>query len=105
MLDLYDDVAGPTVLMWHGAQTDARGAMRPLAELVADHGLAVVVPDWNSHADDGSAAALRSSLELLGTVQPNVIISSAFGGDTAIETLGDGRWSVCVAEALASVPS
>jgi glyoxylase-like metal-dependent hydrolase (beta-lactamase superfamily II) len=53
----------------------------------------------------GSAAALRSSLELLGTLRPNIVISSAFGGDTAIETLGDGRWSVCVAEALASVPS
>jgi hydroxyacylglutathione hydrolase len=53
----------------------------------------------------GSAAALRSSLELLGTLSPNIVISSAFGGDTAIETVGDDRWSACVAEALASVPS
>lgn len=53
----------------------------------------------------GSAAELRSSVTLLGTVQPNIVISSAFGGDTAIETLGNGRWSQCVAEALASVPS
>lgn len=53
----------------------------------------------------GDAAALRTSLELLGTMSPNVVISSAFGGDTAIETLGDGRWAACVAEALASVPS
>jgi hydroxyacylglutathione hydrolase len=42
---------------------------------------------------------------LLGTVQPNIAISSAFGGDTAIETLGNDRWPACVAEALASVPS
>lgn len=53
----------------------------------------------------GSAAELRSSVTLLGTLQPNIVISSAFGGDTAIETLDNGRWSQCVAEALASVPS
>jgi hypothetical protein len=33
------------------------------------------------------------------------VISSAFGGDTAIEMLGDGRWKECIAEALATVPS
>jgi hydroxyacylglutathione hydrolase len=53
----------------------------------------------------GGATALRSSLKLLRTVQPDVVISSAFGGDTAFETLGNGRWQECVAEALASVPS
>jgi len=54
---------GPAVLMWHGAQTDARGAMRPLAESVAGHGLTVVVPDWNSHADDGGRSDLLGSVE------------------------------------------
>jgi dipeptidyl aminopeptidase/acylaminoacyl peptidase len=63
MLDLFDDAVGPTVLMWHGAQTDARGAMRPLAELVAGHGLAVVVPDWNSDADDGGRDDLLQSAQ------------------------------------------
>jgi hydroxyacylglutathione hydrolase len=53
----------------------------------------------------GSAAALRSSLELLATVQPDIVISSAFGGDTAIEMLDNGRWQQCIAEALATVPS
>jgi hydroxyacylglutathione hydrolase len=53
----------------------------------------------------GSAAQLRSSLELLGTLRPDMVISSAFGGDTAVENLSDGRWQECVAEALASVPS
>jgi hydroxyacylglutathione hydrolase len=53
----------------------------------------------------GSAAELRSSLEVLRTVQPDIVISSAFAGDTAIETVGDGRWHECVAEALASVPT
>lgn len=53
----------------------------------------------------GSAAALRSSLESLATVQPDIVISSAFGGDTAIEMLDNGRWQQCIAEALATVPS
>jgi hydroxyacylglutathione hydrolase len=53
----------------------------------------------------GSAAELRSSLGLLRTVQPDVVISSAFDGDTAIETLGTGRWQECIDQALASVPS
>jgi hydroxyacylglutathione hydrolase len=51
------------------------------------------------------AAALRDSLKLLGTVRPDIVISSAFGGDTAIETVDARRWSDIVAEALASVPS
>jgi dipeptidyl aminopeptidase/acylaminoacyl peptidase len=62
-LDLFDDAGGPTVLMWHGAQTDARSAMRPLAELVAGHGLTVVVPDWNSHADDAGRDDLQQSAQ------------------------------------------
>lgn len=63
MLDLFEDAGGPTVLMWHGAQTDARGAMRPLAELVAGRGLTVVVPDWNSDADDGGRDDLLQSAQ------------------------------------------
>jgi dienelactone hydrolase len=61
--DLYGDDAARTVLMWHGAQTDARATMRRLAERVAEHGLGVVVPDWNSHADDSGRADLLRSLE------------------------------------------
>jgi hydroxyacylglutathione hydrolase len=53
----------------------------------------------------GGAAELRSSLELLATLQPDVVISSAFGGDTAIETVGNGRWQGRIAEALATVPA
>ncbi|HET7665182.1 MAG TPA: alpha/beta fold hydrolase [Mycobacterium sp.] len=61
-LDLFAAPAGPTILMWHGAQTDARSAMRPLAESVAGYGLSVVVPDWDSHADDrGRSDLLRSA--------------------------------------------
>jgi hydroxyacylglutathione hydrolase len=53
----------------------------------------------------GSATELRSSLEVLRTLQPDIVISSAFGGDTAIEAVDADRWQECVAAALASVPS
>ena len=49
--------------MWHGAQTDARAAMGPLAELVAAHNLAVVLPDWDSHAADGGRDDLVQSAQ------------------------------------------
>jgi dienelactone hydrolase len=60
------DVSGErpqrTVLLWHGQQADARAAVRPLAEMLVGHGLGVVVPDWNSHADDGGRADLLRSV-------------------------------------------
>lgn len=59
--DIFGDPAQPTVLMWHGAQTDSRTAMRPLAERVHDHGPAVVLADWNSHADDRGRSDLLAS--------------------------------------------
>jgi hydroxyacylglutathione hydrolase len=53
----------------------------------------------------GSAAALRDSLKFLATVEPDIVISSAFGGDTGYEVVDSQRWSECVDQALASVPS
>jgi dienelactone hydrolase len=61
--DVFGEPAQPTVLMWHGAQTDSRAAMRPLAERVHGHGLAVVLADWDSHADDGGRADLLGSAD------------------------------------------
>ncbi|MGV0794915.1 alpha/beta hydrolase family protein [Mycolicibacterium sp. XJ1819] len=63
LADVFGDAAQPTVLMWHGAQTDARATMRPLAERVAQRGFSVVVADWNSNAEDRGRADLLSSLE------------------------------------------
>jgi dienelactone hydrolase len=63
LADLFGAPAQPTVLMWHGKQADARTAMRPLAEFVARHGLGVVVPDWNSHSNDGGRADLLRSVQ------------------------------------------
>ena len=53
----------------------------------------------------GDAAAMQDSVKLLGTVEPDVVISSAFGGETAIEAVDAGRWSEIVDQALASVKS
>src|SRR5690348_1803542 len=60
-VDLFGDPAQPTILLWHGAQTDARAAVRPLAEFLAERGLSVIAPDWNSHADDGGRSDLLRS--------------------------------------------
>jgi len=51
----------------------------------------------------GDAAAMRDSLKLLGTVEPDIVISSAFAGQTPVETVGSARWSEIVDQALASV--
>jgi dienelactone hydrolase len=50
-------------LLWHGTQTDARVTVRALAELLAERGLGVVAPDWNSHAEDGGRGDLLRSVE------------------------------------------
>lgn len=63
LADVFGEPAQPLVLIWHGMQTDARHAVRPLAELIAGHGAAVVAPDWNSHAEDGGRADLLRSLD------------------------------------------
>lgn len=59
--DLFGSPEDPTVLLWHGTQTDSKAALTPLAESIAAHRLAVVVPNWNSHAADGGRADLLAS--------------------------------------------
>jgi predicted esterase len=66
LVDVFGDPTQPTVLIWHGTQTDARPAVRPLAELVAGHGMAVVVPDWDSQADDRGRDDLLQSVLFAG---------------------------------------
>ena len=51
----------------------------------------------------GDAAAMRDSVKLLGTVAPDLVISSAFAGETAIEAVNAARWSEIIDQALASV--
>jgi hypothetical protein len=51
------------------------------------------------------AQGLTSSSQPATARGPDIVISSAFGGDTAIEAVDAWRWSVIVTQALASVPS
>ncbi len=53
----------------------------------------------------GDAGQLRVSVELLGTVAPDLVISSAFGGETAWAVVDPRSWADCVAQALATVPA
>jgi hydroxyacylglutathione hydrolase len=48
----------------------------------------------------GDSASLAASLRLLRTLTPDVLISSAFQGDSAVQRIRPGRWKDCVDEAL-----
>ncbi|MBA0047178.1 MBL fold metallo-hydrolase [Mycobacteroides sp. LB1] len=51
----------------------------------------------------GDADEMWSSLELLGSLSPDVVVSSAYGGDTAVYELPEGRWRELIAQAQRSV--
>lgn len=61
--DVFGEPGPSTILLWHGAQTDARAAVGPLAGMLAGRSAVVVAPDWNSHAEDCGHADLLRSLE------------------------------------------
>ncbi|MBU8813260.1 MBL fold metallo-hydrolase [Mycolicibacterium goodii] len=52
----------------------------------------------------GDAAAMAESLRLLATLQPDVVISSAFAG-AAVSEIDDRGWAACIDEAMESVPA
>src|SRR5271165_4092042 len=84
LADIFGNPSQQTVLLWHGQQADARSSVRPLAELLAGHGLGVVVPDWNSYADDGGRADLLGSVhfarERLDDPDGLVLVGWSMGG-------------------------
>lgn len=87
LVDLYGDRSDPTVLLWHGMQTDARAAVGPLAEMLAGHRLGVVAPDWNSHAEDGGRADLVNSVafarSLPGAAEGLLLVGWSMGAAAA----------------------
>ena len=87
LADVFGNSSQPTVLLWHGQQPDARSSVRPLAELLAGHGVGVVVPDWDSHADDGGQADLLRSVHFARAWADNpdglVLVGWSMGGVAA----------------------
>lgn len=53
----------------------------------------------------GDAAALRRSVDLLRSVQPDIVIASAFAGKAAFESVDRRRWTEIIDQALASLPA
>ncbi|MEV3905747.1 MBL fold metallo-hydrolase [Mycobacterium sp. NPDC050551] len=48
----------------------------------------------------GDTDALQTSLRLLEALSPDLVLSSAFAGDSGYESMTGPRWSQCVAAAL-----
>ncbi|MBB3662876.1 MULTISPECIES: MBL fold metallo-hydrolase [Prauserella salsuginis group] len=61
------------------------------------HWRAGYIPGMSDHAQ------LTSSLGDLATLEPDVVVSSAFAGDSGVTELGERRWADCVQEALAAL--
>lgn len=104
-VDLYGDPGLPTVLLWHGMQTDSRAAMGPLAERIAGHRFRVVAPDWNSHADDRGRsdllASARFAAEQAGGDGSLIVVGWSLGGTAAAGlTLDARRYGVRVARTV-----
>lgn len=70
--------------------------------------------DTMYRADDGrwaagyipgvsDADALAESLETLASLSPDLVVSSAFAGDTGAHPMGGDAWRECVAEATATL--
>lgn len=63
--------------------------------------------DWSTFLPPGrgDAEALRASVALLGTLQPDLVIASAFAGPTAVSEVDSESWPRLVAQARDSVPA
>ncbi|MFS0896343.1 MBL fold metallo-hydrolase [Mycolicibacterium litorale] len=53
----------------------------------------------------GDADAMRSSLDVLATLEPDVVISSAFAGPTAMQSVDAASWPRIIAQARETVPT
>lgn len=61
-LDIYVGTGAGHVLLWHGRGPNERDVLSGLAGAAAARGPTVLVPDWDSGADDGGRADLVASL-------------------------------------------
>jgi dienelactone hydrolase len=108
LADVFGEPTAPAILLWHGMQANARTVLRPLGRLLAGHGATVVVPDWDSHADDRGRAALLQSVDFMRQRcdgNPFVLVGWSMGGLAAAGlTLADHdvplTHTVCLAGAF-----
>lgn len=103
LADVFGEAAQPTVLIWHGMQSDARAAVRPLAEMLAVHGVTAVAPDWNSHAADGGRADLLRSVDFTRqrSAEGIVLVGWSLGGAAAAGlTLDAQRYNVVISHTV-----
>lgn len=86
-VDLFGDPAAPTVLLWHGTQSDARATVGILAAMLAERGLSVVAPDWDSHSEDGGRTDLLQSARFAqswtDSAAPLILVGWSLGGVAA----------------------
>lgn len=52
------------------------------------------------HSKPEDRLPLSKSLQLLGTLEPNLVLSSAFGGDSGFQEMREGEWPRHVNHAL-----
>jgi dienelactone hydrolase len=89
--DVHHGIGPGYALLWHGRGPNERGALAPLARLIAARGPSVVVPDWSSEADDGGRADLLGSARLAreridtagGDPDSLVLVGWSLGGTAA----------------------
>jgi dienelactone hydrolase len=97
------------VLLWHGRGPNERSVLTTLAGQVAERGPTVVVPDWNSEAEDGGRDDLLRSLRFTRDLmkaeghEPDslVLVGWSLGGTAAAGlTIHARRLSVGVARTV-----
>lgn len=92
LLDVHGDPSAATVLLWHGRGPDEREVLAPFAGLIADTGLRVVVPDWDSTSEDGGRTHLLLSIKhVLGLDTPWLVAGWSLGGAAAASLALNGR--------------
>lgn len=81
VLDVHHPTDGrgvaPVMLLWHGSGPDERDALAPLAAVLAQLGVLVLVPDWQSDDVAVGSRQLLASVEFARTASPDL------GGDPA----------------------
>lgn len=84
LLDVHGGEASRTILLWHGRGPDEREVLAPFAAMIAETGLRVVVPDWDSTAPDGGRTDLFLSVKhVLDLRTPWLVAGWSLGGAAA----------------------